>query len=151
MKAAGWRPPPWFDLPGRRAAFLHQLRALPELTTTRHRVHRGGFVVSFSLMPKGIAVRRVTVQFHPRSPSSPLVYVDGPADSPHRYEDGTLCMWQPTDSAPMRWSPRDGSAELATRIAVHLVKEEWFRRSGEWIGEEVLHHPPDNANDPERT
>lgn len=51
----------------------------------------------------------------------------------------------------MRWTPDAGPADLVTRIAVHLVKEEWFRRTGEWIGDEVKHHRRDEANDPEET
>lgn len=149
MKRAGWQPPPWFEVPAARIAFLHQLRELAEVRRGGDGKYSGGLVVSFTLTPQGVASRRVTVRFRPRSPESPNVYVDGPNNSPHRYDDGSLCMWFPRDPPEMRWTPKAGAADLVTRIAVHLIKEEWFRRTGEWVGEEVQHHRRDDANDAE--
>src|SRR5690606_19712037 len=113
--------------------------------------HRGGFVVSYDLSPTGIPTRRVTVQFQPRTPNTPHVFVDGPTDSPHRYDDDALCMWHPMDPPGLRWAPAAGAADLVARVAVHLIKEEWYRHTGEWIGEEVGHHRRDDANDPENS
>lgn len=151
MSKLGWRQPPWFDQPGRRIAFVHQLRELESIGIGRDFKRRSGFVVSFALTPHGLTARAVTVQFLPHSANIPRVHVDGPTDSPHRYEDGTLCMWHPEDDPPMRWTLEDGPSDLVIRIAVHLIKEEWFRRTGEWIGHEVKHHCRDEANDPEMT
>jgi len=145
-----WSQPPWFDIPGRRVAFIRELRALGYSRLGGSKTPNSGFVVSLLLHPDGIPERRVTIQFLPRSPLIPRVHVDGPAESPHRYADGTLCMWHPDDSPPAIWAPSAGAADLVTRIAVHLLKEEWFRRTGEWIGDEVQHHRRDDANDPEQ-
>lgn len=144
-----WRPPPWYDHPGRRIGFVHELRKLASIGIGRDPKRRSGFVVSFTLTPTGLFTRAVTVQFLPQSASIPRVFVDGPTESPHRYNDGTLCMWYPDDDLPMRWTPNEGPADLVTRIAVHLIKEEWYRQTGEWIGDEVNHFRRDEANDPE--
>lgn len=69
----------------------------------------------------------------------PRVYADGPTESPHRYEDGSLCMWYPRDPLARRWSFGDGLHALLGQIAVHLVKEDIWRRTGEWPGAEVPH------------
>jgi hypothetical protein len=151
LSKGGWRPPPWYDQPGRRIGFVHQLGRLDGVGIGRDPKRRSGFAVSFTVTPKGVPTRSVTVQFLPHSPIVPRVYVDGPSDSPHRYDDGTLCMWHPKDAPPMRWTPEAGPADLVIRIAVHLIKEEWFRRCGEWVGEEVTHDQRDEANDPERS
>ena len=151
MSRRATRQRPWFDQPGRRAAFVHQLRELDGVGIRRHPERGSGFAVAFTVAPDGVPPRAVTVQFRPDSPRIPRVHVDGPSASPHRYNDGTLCMWHPDDPPPMRWTPEAGPADLVTRIAVHLVKEEWFRRTGEWIGDEVQHHRRDEANDPEAT
>lgn len=149
MRKTAWRPPPWYDRPGRRISFVHELRALEGVRLGRDPNHKGGLVVSFAICPSGVPRRNVTIQFLPLSPNVPRVYVDGPAESPHRYDDGSLCMWYPFDPPERKWNPNAGAADLVTRIAVHLIKEEWYRRSGEWIGEEVGHHRHDLANDPD--
>lgn len=58
-------------------------------------------------------------------------------------------MWYPNDPRDRRWIPADGAADLIVRIALHLIKEEWFRQTGEWIGEEVKHGIADPHNDPD--
>lgn len=135
----GWREPPWFDQPGARVRFLHQLRGLAGVKVGGDPGHRSGFAVSFTVNVTGLPPRRVSVQFRPRNPSVPLVFVDGPADSPHRYGDGNLCMWYPEDARDLVWAPPDGAADLVARIAVHLLKEEHFRETGDWVGPEVAH------------
>jgi hypothetical protein len=149
VRKASWRPPPWFDRPGRRISFIHELRALDSLHLGHDSGHKSGLVVSFTLRPSGVPTRRVTIQFLPLSPDTPHVYVDGPPESPHRYGDGSLCMWYPMDPPERKWNPNAGAADLVMRIAVHLIKEEWYRRHGEWIGEEVGHHQRNQANDPD--
>jgi hypothetical protein len=52
--------------------------------------------------------RAVTITFKSHS-TTPYVSVDGPTDSPHRYDDGTLCMWFPGDP--------NGEASEAGRLA----------------------------------
>lgn len=72
------------------------------------------------------------------------VTVDGPSDrkaSLHRYRKGELCIWEPTDGPDKRWVSQDGLLALIRQIQVHLFKEAWWRETGQWIGEEVLHMP----------
>lgn len=106
-----------------------------------------GFNVKLTLTPRGVPERHITIQFHGNNPS---VFVDGPAESPHRYPNGSLCMWYPGDPPEQRWTHTDGAGALVANIAAHLVKEEWYRLTGEWKGDEVGHGVPDMMNDPKR-
>jgi hypothetical protein len=72
-------------------------------------------------------------------PESVSVHVTGPSDSPHRYPSGALCMWFPADDASQRWTRHDGPVALVAHILAHLAREEWWRRTGEWIGEQAPH------------
>jgi hypothetical protein len=84
--------------------------------------------------------RAVTIRFNTRG-ATPYVLVDGPCESPHRYDDGTLCMWFPADSTDHVWSFHDGLLDLLDTIVGHLFREAWWRETGEWLGPEVPHHP----------
>jgi hypothetical protein len=57
-------------------------------------------------------------------------------------------MWFPDDPPEQRWTLEDGAGTLVATIAAHLVREEWYRKTGEWIGDEVSHGHSDPANDP---
>lgn len=86
--------------------------------------------------------RMVICEFERRLPSQPNVYADGPTDSPHRYADRgrtTLCLWLPGDMPRRRWRVEDGLLALFGVAAHHLVKEAWWRETGEWLGEEAPH------------
>ncbi|MFN3241108.1 MAG: hypothetical protein ACE37K_06290 [Planctomycetota bacterium] len=79
--------------------------------------------------------------FRKNSPETPRVFVDGKKEeSPHRYEDATLCMWHPKDPPEKRWTRSDGLLHLLGHIEAHLFKEEWWRESGEWLGAEAHHN-----------
>lgn len=67
------------------------------------------------------------------------VRADGPTDSPHRYSDGDLCMWVPTDPAPHRWEYQHGLLDLLDATRAHLFREAWWREHGEWLGPELAH------------
>jgi 23S rRNA G2445 N2-methylase RlmL len=43
-------------------------------------------------------------------------------------------MWFPGDPLERRWRRRDGAAALTGHIAGHLIREAWWRQTGEWIG-----------------
>ena len=43
---------------------------------------------------------------------TPKVFVDGPKESPHRYSDGSLCMWYPQDPPEQKWVFDDGLLAL---------------------------------------
>lgn len=122
-----YRHPTFFERPANR------LRLVAELQTVGARVtvikpgkrRRGGFALQALLSPSGLQRRRVTIEFGPNTPNCPVVYVAGP-DSPHRYADGSLCMWYPGDPPERRWTWHDGAAALAGHICAHLILEEWW-------------------------
>lgn len=72
----------------------------------------------------------------------PKVFVDGPTESPHRYSDGSLCMWYPPDPPEQKWVFDDGLLALLNCIQAHLVREAWWWQKGEWLGPEAPHGPP---------
>lgn len=93
--------------------------------------------------------RNVEIRFEKWS-KSPLVRVDGPA-SPHRYGDGTLCMWYPPDPSEEKWVFDDGLLALLNHIQAHLFREAWWREHGVWLGPQAPHGPPkqpDVADEP---
>ena len=79
------------------------------------------------------------IEFRMPYPRTPRVFVDGSDDSPHRYGDGSLCMWYPADPPERRWTFDDGLNALLGHVAVHLVKEQTWRDTGEWLGDEAPH------------
>lgn len=84
--------------------------------------------------------RTVTITFRARS-LTPTVLADGPPQSPHRYDDGSLCMWHPDDPPSMRWRFDHGLLDLLDAIMAHLFREAWWREHNEWLGPEVGHQP----------
>ena len=136
-----WREPAWFARPAPRLRFFADLRATgTQVRASRPpRQYRGGFAVRCTVNPPGVVARQVTIAFSPRSPEVPRVFVDGPIESPHRYSGGELCMWWPFDGSDERWVRRDGAAALLGHVVAHLVREEWWRRTGEWAGNEAPH------------
>jgi hypothetical protein len=138
-----WTPPAWYVYPAGRLRFLTELRARGlNASQTRvdraNRKHRGGFQVEFDLMVPGLPRRHLRVVFAGNG-SVPAVYADGPSESPHRYSDQSLCMWYPWDSQVARWTRKDGAAALLGHITAHLLREEWWRKTGEWLGAEAPH------------
>lgn len=67
------------------------------------------------------------------------VTADGPTASPHRYHDGRLCMEYPGDGPDRTWQPDEGLLALIRYAQVHLFKEAFWRRYGEWPGPEAPH------------
>jgi len=134
-----YRHPAWFDRPAHRLRLIAELQTVGSSTTAvRPGYQRGGFAVRAVLTPAGLAPHRVTIEFSPNSPNTPWIYVPGP-DSPHRYLDGSLCIWYPRDPPEHRWTWRDGGAALAGHICAHLIRETWWRQTGEWAGDEAPH------------
>ena len=113
-RSIAWQHPAWYAYPAGRLRFLTGLRACgvdAHQTRISHadRKHRGGFQVEFPLTVHGLPRRHVRIVF--AGPGAvPSVYADGPAESRHRYSDGTLCMWYPWDPESARWTRRDGAA-----------------------------------------
>lgn len=94
-----------------------------------------------------LPTQTVTVVFGRGAPDVPHVYTDPQSDSPHRYSDGSLCMWCPGDPAEQRWTRRDGLVALLGHILAHLLREEWWQRTGEWPDEEAAHLPIPRTHD----
>jgi hypothetical protein len=138
------RHPAWFDRPAHRLRLIAELRAVgADVAVVRPgRGRRGGFAVRVVLTPTGLEPQRVTIEFGPSTPDTPAIYVPGPG-SKHRYNDGSLCIWYPYDPPERRWTWRDGGAVLAGHICAHLIREAWWRETGEWPGEEAPHDPHD--------
>ena len=88
---------------------------------------------------EGYEDRIVTVELGRYISDSPRIRVDGPGRSPHRYSDGSLCIWYPDDPPERRWKFSNGLMELLILVQQHLFKEAWWRESGEWLGPEVPH------------
>jgi len=142
-RSRAWQPPAWYVYPAGRLRFLAELRAcgvrpVQARINRADRAHRGGFQAELDLAVSGLPARHVRIVFAGTG-SAPSVYADGPSDSPHRYDDGSLCMWYPPDPAEARWTRRDGAAALLGHITAHLIREEWWRMTGEWTGDEVTH------------
>ena len=130
---------PWYGRFADRLRFESGVRRhVVGLRVPRRPIH-GGVRYRWNVEPPGCERRQVSIEFRLSSPEVPRVYVDGSAESPHRYEDGTLCMWYPRDPLERRWSFGDGLHALLGQIAVHLVKEHIWRCTGDWPGAEVPH------------
>jgi hypothetical protein len=147
-----WQPPPWFVTFPAKLRFIREAQQVvegPVAAVKPSRKYRGGFAVSFAVTPHGVPSRTVRVEFSPGSPEVPRVFTDGPQESLHRYADGSLCMWYPRDPIDLQWARRDGAAALIGYIALHLIREQWWRETGEWPGPEAPH--PVQQTRPQRT
>jgi hypothetical protein len=135
-----YRHPAWFDRPARRLRLIAELQAAgADVTVVRPaRSRRGGFAIRATLTPAGLDPQQVTIEFSANSPDAPHVWVPGPG-SPHRYDDDSLCIWYSQDPPERRWHWRAGGVALAGHICAHLIREAWWRQTGEWVGEEVPH------------
>jgi hypothetical protein len=83
-------------------------------------------------------LREVRIEF-PAAGLEPSAFVDGPTDSPHRYDDGSMCMYHPRDPEALRWVPTDGLASLIDVVRTHLFQEEEYRHGLPWPGDEAPH------------
>ena len=118
-RSRAWQRPAWYAYPAGRLRFLAELRACGVAAAQTRisrtdRKHRGGFQIEFTLAVPGLPPRHVRIVFAGLG-SVPSVYADGPAESPHRYADGALCMWYPWDPEERTLGPpgRGGGAPRA--------------------------------------
>jgi hypothetical protein len=85
-------------------------------------------------------------------PTVASITVDGPTPSPHRFADGSLCVWRADDPREQRWTSEDGLLALITHVRHHLFKEAHWRATrtadgkGEWLGPEAPHTPLEGGN-----
>ena len=119
---------------GARAAFP-SLRGGPTRRTATRWLYRATIPVV------GYEARTVTVVLR-SDIGLASVYADGSAGanaSPHRYLDGSLCMWFPADPPAMRWQFDNGLLRLLEITVNHLFREAWWRETAEWLGPEAPH------------
>ena len=90
-------------------------------------------------LPGYQVTRSVSIKMYSNIDRIPQVKVDGPGDSPHRYDNGELCMWYPKAPKTERWVFSDGLLHLLVIIEAHLFREAWWREKGEWLGPERSH------------
>lgn len=142
---------PWYLDPKRRMRFEGSVRShFPNLRSAMERTSRNAVYVYRCTIPvEDFPDRKVRVVFNHASPSAPGVFADGPEDSPHRYRNGSLCIWYPRDPSDKRWVFEDGLCHLLGLAELHLFKEAWWRLTreasgeGEWLGDSVPHGPVD--------
>lgn len=134
----------WFLDPVLRVAFEEVARAHHAFFTSSLEVLAGGWIYVLTLVVAvpTLGSRSVRIQFTADRPDDPAVYIGEPFFSPHRYRDGSLCMWYPDDPPERRWLRTDGLPALIGLIQAHLVREAWWRRMGEWLGPEAPHGLP---------
>lgn len=160
MPRPGRQPGPWYgDFVKRRRFERGVADRFPAIKGSMSRtVSRRGWVYRLELLVEGYPARWIQIFFPPPSGRIAVVLSDGPA-SPHRYADGSLCMWHPKDPPEQRWAFEDGLLALLAQIQVHLFKEAWWRETAgsggepEWLGDEAPHGPlPDQkTRDPRET
>lgn len=132
---------PWFGKDSRRLRFELGARSrFPSLRafTTRNGEQSGRHYVAKVPVPH-YQERTVSVVFRRDSPNTARVRTDGPTASPHRFGNGTLCMWHPRDPVSARWIVEDGLVRLLGITSAHLFREAWWRETGEWLGPEAPH------------
>jgi hypothetical protein len=78
------------------------------------------------------------------SGESGKVWVDGfPGEFRHRWREGNMCMWFPSDAPEKKWTVDKGLLALIEMALVHVFKERYAKEHpGEpWLGEEAPHAP----------
>lgn len=85
--------------------------------------------------------RPVRADFAPKR-ASPGVRVDGQPCLRHRWEDNSLCMWDPGGPPEERWLIGDGLPELAEHVRIHLHCEAECRAGNPWPKEEMAGEHP---------
>ena len=132
---------PWYGHDGKRILFEHganiQFATLRKATRTSG--PKAGRLYRTTIEVPYYDARHVEILFSKKTPSLAKIIVDGPTDSPHRYEDNRLCIWHPDDPEDNRWVFGDGLLHLLRLIETHLFREGWWRETGEWCGPEAGH------------
>ena len=98
-----------------------------------------GYVLRFSVDVDHYERRRIEVVF---VGTDVAVFADGPRESKHRYTNGALCMWYPSDPVNRRWVHNYGAECLIEVIRRHLFLEAYWRETDHWVAEEAPHNAP---------
>jgi hypothetical protein len=143
---AAWHSRFWWEQrPLELSTLVHELEdAYPDFEAVRVGraiIFRGD--VALDTLGK---TRRLVVIFPgPPSRVRPIVMADGPKRSRHRFywaRPSSLCLYYARDDDGLKWTLKDGLAGLIDLARVHLIKEAWWRVTGEWDGYEVHNRPP---------
>jgi hypothetical protein len=89
----------------------------------------------------GTEERQVRVDFAPTR-ANPGVHVDGPPCLRHRWEDDSLCMWDPQGPPSERWLIADGLPGLAEHVRIHVHCEAQCRAGNPWPKDEMAGQHP---------
>ncbi len=59
----------------------------------------------------------------------------------HRFPEPfrQLCLWYPNDPPMLRWNWSEGLVDYVAIVHRHLLGEEFWRRTGDWPGEDAPH------------
>jgi hypothetical protein len=131
------RSGPWYRDARERLQFEWGVKRL--VPSLRQRMTAQGLTYTFTANVPYYEDREVTIFFRSGS-ERPVVTVDGPTDSPHRFlPSGSLCMWYDHDDESRKWVRTDKLLALMGHIVRHLFKEAWWRETGEWLGPAISH------------
>jgi len=133
---------PWYGIPRERILFERGFKRSYPSAKVRTGGHRASVFRSYELVlpvprfdPRLVDIRFAGPQVRPW----PQVFADGPKESPHRFDDESLCMWFRRDPSALVWLPFDGLVRLVDHVRLHLIKEAVSRETGRWIGPELGH------------
>jgi hypothetical protein len=128
---------------------LHALMKRMDDAYPKHEVVRVGraLLIRLEVELDTLHKRRRLVVICPGRPSRvrPIVMADGPTRSRHRFywaRPSSLCVYYAPDHEGLRWTLKDGLVTLVDLSRVHLIKEAWWRVTGEWEGYEVHTRSP---------
>jgi hypothetical protein len=146
VRAAAWRARRWWDRWPLELLTLEQ-EIPPEYASFARGMIGNALVYRGTVHVDTVGVDRRLAIIFPGRPSkvTPIVMADGPTRSRHRFywtRPSSLCLWYAGDPPSMRWTLRDGLVGLIDLSRVHLVKEAWWRVTGEWPGPERHREPP---------
>jgi hypothetical protein len=140
---------PWHGDVRVRLRFERDARAVHPSLRSSVTGRGAGAVVSYGLtvpVPYYEARKVEILLYNSAVPTVKAILADGPWESPHRYADGSLCVWRPDDPSERRWVSADGLPDLITYIQHHLFFEAYWRETAalgepEWLGDEAPHTP----------
>lgn len=139
---------PWYGNERARRRFERGVRAChPGLTVSGHSRSRDVDVIyRLRVDLAEYEPREVTIRLTNSShPDLKTVTADGPTESPHRYEDKSLCLHYKWDPVSRRWVASDGLLALIKLTRRHLFREAHWRETGEpWLGPDT-HGPPTDS------
>jgi len=134
----------WYSDLARRIIFEAPLRCVNGTLRSRGPVNFGSYQLVAQITLVDGTLRTVRIVFRDVRPETPSVFVVGDERRggwPHRYHDGSLCMWYPRDPGEQRWLLKDGLMALIGYIEAHLFREVWWLENDEWLGPEAGHAP----------